>query len=357
MSMIEDITSFRREGSGKVRFLFAVLPVSILFLFFMGLSSGSVHIGFKDLAAVFTGADGADPVYRDIIFGLRLPRMVAAMLTGAALGVGGLLMQTLFMNPLAGPFVLGINAGASLGVAIVILFAGASGFGAFGGGLSILSEMGMVMSATAGAAVVICLVLVVAGRIANKTVLLLVGIMFSYAVSALVSVLIHFSMADRIQSFLSWTYGSFSTVSGRELAVMVPIITISLCLVFPLGKQLNALLLGETYASSMGVPVKRVRYSVIFLTSLLAATVTAFCGPVAFLGIAVPHVGRNIAGTGDHRILIPLCILIGALAALASDMVAHLPGGGVVLPLNAVTSLIGAPVVIWIISRYQHVGR
>lgn len=351
------ISLHKPQENKRLKFLFAGSCTVFVFLFFFGLSHGSVSIPAKDVFIILTGGETNNPVWNNIILDLRLPRIFTAMLAGSALGIGGLLMQTLFLNPLAGPFVLGINAGASLGVALVILLSGIVGFSSFLAGLDLMAEMGMVVSATAGSAIVIMSVLVLARRIASKTVLLLIGIMFGYAVSALVSVLIHFSMAERVQTFMAWTFGSFSTVSWKELKIMVPIICVSLVLTLPLAKQLNAFLMGETYAASMGVSVRKVRYSVILVTSLLAATVTAFCGPVAFLGIAVPHLARNITRTGDHRILIPMCILLGAIVALASDLIAHFPGHGVVLPLNAVTSLIGAPVVIWVITRYQHVGR
>lgn len=353
----DNIRMYSATKNRRTKFLFAGFGFVMICLFILGLSHGSARIPSGEVFNILAGGEGNNPVWTDIIINLRLPRILAAILAGSALGIGGLLMQTLFLNPLAGPFVLGINAGASLGVALVILLSGIAGFSSFLSGLGLLAEMGMVISATLGSALVIILILVLARRIASKTVLLLIGIMFGYAVSAIVSVLIHFSMAERVQSFLAWTFGSFSTVSWRELKVMIPVVTVTLALTFPLGKDLNVLLMGETYASSMGVNVRQVKYSVILLTALLAATVTAFCGPVAFLGIAVPHLGRNIARTGDHRVLIPMCILLGSIVALLSDLIAHFPGQGVVLPLNAVTSLIGAPVVIWVITRYQHVGR
>ncbi len=352
-----NISMYSATNNRRTKFLFTGFGIVMFFLFILGLSHGSVRIPSREVFIILTGGEGNNPVWTDIVLNLRLPRILAAMLGGSALGIGGLLMQTLFLNPLAGPFVLGINAGASLGVALVILLSGIAGFSSFLSGIGMLAEMGMVIAATLGSALVIIMVLILARRIASKTVLLLIGIMFGYAVSALVSVLIHFSMAERVQSFLAWTFGSFSTVSWKELKVMIPVITISLALTFPLGKDLNVLLMGETYASSMGVAARKVKNSVILLTALLAATVTAFCGPVAFLGIAVPHLARNIARTGDHRVLIPMCILLGSIVALLSDLIAHFPGQGVVLPLNAVTSLIGAPVVIWVITRYQHVGR
>jgi iron complex transport system permease protein len=257
-------------------------------------------------------------------------------------------MQTLFQNPLAGPFVLGINSGASLGVALVMMAAGTTGASFLVAG-GITGNIGVVLAASAGSALVMAMVLVAARRISSN-------IMFGYAVNALVSVLIHFSFAERVQAYLAWSFGSFSTSSAGDLAVMAPVILAGLAFSFPMAKQLNALVLGESYAASMGVEIKVLRPVAIVIAATLAGTVTAFCGPVAFLGIAVPHLARNVIRTGDHRFLIPGCMLSGAIMALAADIAVNLPGSGTALPLNAVTSLIGAPVVIWIIARYQHVS-
>jgi len=343
-----------KTGSNSV--LLLLLCLGLILLFLLDLHSGSVLIPVKELVRVLAGGESSNPTWKEIILNLRLPRMITAIFAGSALGLSGLFMQTLFLNPLAGPFVLGINSGASLGVALVILLSGLGGFSSFAGGFDLLAEVGMVLSASIGSVIVIFLILFIARRIASRTVILIIGIMFGYGVSALVSVLIHFSLAERVQSFLTWSFGSFSTVSWKELQIMVPLLGITMLLSFPLAKSLNALLLGETYASSMGVETRSIRSLVILSAAVLAATVTAFCGPVAFLGIAIPHLGRNLFRTGDHRILIPATILLGGILALVADLATHIPGHGIVLPLNALTSLIGAPVVIWVIARYQHVG-
>lgn len=306
---------------------------------------------------MLVGLDGPRETWREIILSLRLPRVITASFAGASLAVSGMLMQTLFRNPLAGPFVLGINSGASLGVALVIMVSGTGMFGSFVTGGTLLGELGLVAAASMGSALVLGLVLMAARRISSNTVILIMGIMFGYATSAVVSVLIHFSLAERVQSYLAWSFGSFSVVSTGDLAVMLPVMAACLIAVFPLASRLNVLVLGETYASTSGVNVSALRPLLIVLAAVLAATVTAFCGPVAFLGIAVPHLARNLLKTGDHMLLIPGCVLLGAIVALVADIFTNLPGSGMVLPLNSVTSLIGAPIVIWIISRYQHVGN
>ena len=336
--------------------LLMMLSLVLVMLFFLDLSTGSVSIPLNKVMIILTGGQVSNPTWREIVLNFRLPRIITAILAGGALGVSGLLMQTLFLNPLAGPFVLGINSGASLGVALVILLSGLGGFSSFAGGSGFLAEMGIVFSASLGSLIVISIILFIARRIASRTVILIIGIMFGYAVSALVSVLVHFSLAERVQAFITWSFGSFSTVSWKELQVMIPVLLFTMTLSFPLSKPLNALLLGETYAASMGVETRAIRILVILCAAVLAATVTAFCGPVAFLGIAIPHLGRNLFRTGDHRILIPSCVLLGGSLAMLADLAAHLPGKGAVLPLNALTSIIGAPVVIWVIARYQHVG-
>lgn len=336
--------------------LLTMLSFLLVMLFFLDLSTGSVPIPLNKVLMILSGGQVPNSTWREIVLNLRLPRIITAILAGSALGVSGLLMQTLFLNPLAGPFVLGINSGASLGVALVILLSGLGGFSSFAGGAGYLAEMGIVISASLGSLMVISIILFIARRIASRTVILIIGIMFGYAVSALVSVLVHFSLAERVQAFITWSFGSFSTASWKELRVMIPVLVLTIALSFPLAKPLNAFLLGETYAASMGVETGTIRNLVILCAAVLAATVTAFCGPVAFLGIAVPHLGRNLFRTGDHRILIPSCILLGGSLAILADLAAHLAGRGAVLPLNALTSIIGAPVVIWVIARYQHVG-
>ncbi|MDD2206411.1 MAG: iron ABC transporter permease [Aminobacterium sp.] len=328
--------------------------VSIFFLsvFFTGcivailsLSLGSVSIPLRDVIRILLGDGGVENGWKIILFELRLPRICTSLVAGGALSVAGLGMQTLFQNPLAGPFVLGINAGASLGVALATLLAGS------------LASLGLATSSWLGSTVVLIVMMGVAGKVKNNTTLLILGLMIGYGVSAFVNVLIHFSSPERIQQFIVWSFGSFSSVSWRQLLFLVPAACVGFCAMLFFAKQLNALLLGEAYASTMGVSVYRVRLALIVITSLLAGSVTAFCGPVAFLGVAVPHLCRQALKTGDHRILIPACALSGGVLALTADFVAHMPGSAMVLPLNAVTSLVGAPVVIWIVLRSRRGGN
>lgn len=276
------------------------------------------------------------PEFHNIIIHFRLPKAITALLAGCALSVSGLLMQALFRNPLADPFVLGINAGGSLGAAAVVLT------GIFSSPL--LRYLGLVGGAWVGSALSMLLVLAAARRVRDSGSLLVVGVMIGYLVSALVSVMMHFSRAESVQGFVAWSFGSFSGVGWDRLAILSPIIIIAILLSFPLAKPLNAMLLGESSAASLGVNVQRVRFISIALTAVLSGTVTAFCGPVAFIGIAVPHLCRSISKSGDHAKLLPLCIIGGGILAMLADMATQIGAGA--LPLNAVTSMIGAPFVI-----------
>jgi iron complex transport system permease protein len=317
------------------------IAVSFLGIFFaaLSLSLGSVSIPFYELWNVIFNHGGIENGWRIIVLELRLPRILTSLAAGSALSVAGLGMQTLFQNPLAGPFVLGINAGASLGVALATLLTGA------------LASLGLAASSWLGSSLVLFVMIGIAGRLKNNITLLILGLMFGYGVSALVSVLIHFSSPEQIQQFVLWSFGSFSSVTWQQLSLFVPVSLSGVMAMFFLAKPLNALLLGESYASTMGVSVRHIRLALVFVTAILAGTVTAFCGPIAFLGMAVPHLCRHFLKSGDHRLLIPASALSGGVLALAADFFAHLPGSALVLPLNAVTSLVGAPVVVWVILR------
>lgn len=287
---------------------------------------------------------GGDSVSATIVRTLRLPRALAALLAGAALGTAGLQMQTYFRNDLAGPYVLGLSAGASLGVALLVLGAGVLGLGAVG-------AWGLAAAAFLGAGAVLALVALAALRVSEGATLLIVGLMFASFTSAIVSVLQFFAEADRVQAFLFWTFGSLGGVTWAQLPVLAGGVGAGLLLGGLLVKPLDALLLGERYAESMGVSVARARALVFASTSLLAGTVTAFCGPIAFVGLAVPHLVRALTPQATHRVLVPATALGGAVVLLACDLVARLPGSGLSLPLNAVTSLVGAPVVVWVLLR------
>lgn len=330
----------------------ALLIILLILIFILSLTLGSVSIPPADILAVLFGGEASKETWTTIILKFRLPKAITAVLAGAALGVSGLQMQTMFRNPLAGPYVLGINAGASLGVALVVLASGAMG-ATLVSGLSFLGGFAVVVAATLGATAVLLLVLLVARRVETMT-LLILGLMFGYFTSALVSILLYYSSAERIQAYVAWTFGDFGGVTWRQLSVMAPAILVGLLIALGSVKPLNALLLGETYARSLGLTINRARFWLILSTAVLAGTVTAFVGPIGFIGLAVPHLCRALFHTADHRTLVPATILMGGIVALAADLIAHLPGQQATLPLNAVTALIGAPVVIWVILRQRN---
>ena len=338
--------------------LLAGLALVALAVFLLSLAVGSVRIPIDEIVAVLLGGDASKPAWATIVLKFRLPKALTAMLAGAALSVSGLQMQTLFRNPLAGPFVLGISSGASLGVALTVLLAGvAVGLGGSTtllAGISLAGDTSLALSAIIGSGLVLLLVMTVARKVQSGMTLLILGLMFGYTTSALVSVLIYFSVVERIQAYISWTFGSFGGVTWRQLQVMAPAILLGLAGGHLLMKPLNALLLGETYALSLGLNVRRVRLGIIGSSAVLAGVVTAFCGPIGFLGIAVPHLCRSLLHTSDHRLLLPAVSFMGATLALGADIVAGLPGSQLTLPLNAVTALLGAPVVIWVILRQRN---
>jgi iron complex transport system permease protein len=329
----------------------AVLTGGLLIAFLADLYLGSVRISLGELFRFLAGLSDPQSTAGKILLIFRLPKAIAALLAGAALAIAGLQMQTVFRNPLAGPFVLGINSGASLGVSIVVLAVGASTGSAFLQRFEIGGQLALVLAATIGSAGVLLLVLAFSTRVRGVMTLLILGLLFGYAVSAIVSILIQFSSADRIQTYIAWTFGSFGGVTWRELPIFVPVLAAGIVVSQFAAKQLNALLLGEHYAESMGLKVRRARVLIILLTALLAGTVTAFCGPIAFIGVAIPHLMRSLFSTSNHRILLPAVTLMGAIAAILADIISHVPGSDLILPLNSVTALIGAPVVVWVILK------
>ncbi len=329
------------------------LALLLALVFLLSLALGSVRIPLDQILTVLLGGAPAKAAWASIVLKFRLPKAITAVLAGSALAVAGLQMQTLFRNPLAGPFVLGINSGASLGVALVVLAAGGVG-SALLAGTSLAGDVGLALASVLGSSGVLLLVMAVARRVRSTMTLLILGLMFGYATSALVSILLYFSIPDRIQAYISWTFGTFGSVTWSQLKVLGPTILLGLLLAQPMAKPLNALLLGETYARSMGLAVRRTRLLLIASAAILAGGVTAFCGPIGFLGIAVPHLTRSLFNSSDHRILLPGVVLVGGILALAADMVAQLPGSQLTLPLNAVTALVGAPVVVWVILRQRN---
>ncbi len=327
------------------------LLITLIFVFLLDLALGSVHIPLSEVITTLLGGQAAKTSWTNIILKLRLPKALTASLAGAALGVSGLQMQTLFRNPLAGPFVLGISSGASLGVALVVLTAIAIGNPMFLKDLGILGDFTLIVAASLGAALTLGIVLIVARRVQDTTTLLILGLLFGYATSAVVNILLGFSSSEQIQSYLIWTFGSFAGVSWNQMTVLAPVVLLGLIVALVLSKPLNALLLGESYARSLGLTVQKARFWIITSASVLAGTITAFCGPIAFLGVAIPHLCRSLFNTSDHRVLIPAVTMMGGILALIADLISQLPGSQIVLPLNAVTALIGTPVVTWIVLR------
>ena len=341
------------EYGKKWKIVFLFLIIALLLCFATSISLGSVRIPFSFIVKHFTSSSNNE-VWSNIISNFRIPKTLTSILAGSALAISGLQMQTLFRNPLAGPFILGISSGAGLGVALVIFL----GFKI--GGFIEMSGIGrswlLVGASGLGSFIVLSVVLVASFRIRSGVSLLIIGLMFGSAVSALVSILQYFSQAENIQAYVIWTFGSLGSLSWEELSIMTPIIILSLSFSFLLSKPLNALLLGENYAESLGLSLKRARMLIIINTSLLAGTITAFCGPIAFIGLAVPHITRMLFNTGNHLLLTPLVILMGAILLTIFDVIAQLPGTQETLPINAITSLFGAPFVIWLILKRSNLN-
>lgn len=340
------------KGRSKWPLVYFLLIVLMIFCFIINVSLGSVEIPVLELMKILSGKSPENKVWETIIWNFRLPKAITAVLVGASLAVSGLQMQTLFRNPLAGPFVLGISSGSSLGVALLVL-AGVN-ISLLHPSLHFLDNWLIVLSATLGASLVLLLVVLVSMRVKDSMTLLIIGLMFGSTTGALVSVMQFFSDAQKIQAYLIWTFGSLGGLNWAELQVYIPAIFIGISLSFFGVKQMNALLLGENYAKSMGLNITRVRIWIIISTSILAGATTAFCGPIAFVGIAVPHLARILFNTSDHKVLLPATLITGATLMLICDTLAQIPGSEYTLPINAVTSLFGAPVVIWIILRKRN---
>ena len=337
---------------GLRRLVIVALIGVLLGAFLLSLALGSVRIPLGDVVQILLGEAPTKATWATIVLNFRLPKALTAILAGGALAVSGLQMQTLFRNPLADPYILGVSSGASLGVALVMLSTGAAATKVVGS-LGLYGDLGLIIAASLGAALIMGLVLLAARWVQSMLTLLILGLMVGYLTSALVSLLIYFSLPERIQTFSLWGAGSFGGVTWGQLQVFAPIILIGLTIAHFLSKSLNALLLGDTYAKSMGVNVQQTRRWIIVSAALLAGATTAFCGPIGFLGVAVPHLCRTIFNTADHRVLIPTSLLLGAAVALLADLIAQLPGSQTVLPINVITSLFGVPVILWMLLRQQ----
>ena len=339
----------KAAGSYKWSITFALLLSGCLLVFALDVMLGSVSIPLSSVFSYLLLGSTENTSWDIIISQFRIPKAITAMSVGAALGVSGLQMQTLFRNPLAGPFVLGISSGAGLGVAIMI-FVGLQ-FGFFIE-LTGLSRNGMFIAAAgSGSLLVLVIILLTSTRVKDTVSLLIVGLMFGTIASAAVSVLQYFSQAENIQAYLFWSFGNLGGVSGSELQALVSLTGIGLIGSIALSKQLNVMLLGDRYAISLGLNLKRSRWLIILNTSVLAGAATAFCGPIAFIGLAVPHIARMLFRTTNHLLLTPLVMMLGAFFLIVFDILSQVPGSEISLPLNAITALFGGPFVIWMIMK------
>lgn len=328
-----------------------ILSLLLTILFFLNLSLGSVKIPVQDIFAALTGGKLSNEVYQDIVWNFRMTKALTCVLAGTALSIGGLQMQTLFRNALAGPDVLGLSSGSSLAVSLLLMGHAA--------GLTFSSSPGpwaLVVASSVGASAVFLIILVFARRLRDNTSLLIIGLMMGAAASSLVSVFQFISRAEDQQAYLIWTFGSLSNLDWSEIKVLAIILLVGIAMGAFLVKSLNAWLLGDNYARSVGINIGQSRFLIILSTAILTGAVTAFCGPIAFVGLAVPHLARLMIRTHNHQTLLPAVILTGSALMLFCDIIAQLPGSTYVLPINAITALIGAPVVIWIILRSKRIS-
>lgn len=331
----------------RTTILFIAFTAAVTALFAADVAVGSVSIPLGEVWAAITGAE-CDPATAKIVREIRLMKAVAALIAGSALAVSGLQMQTLFRNPLAGPYVLGVSSGASLGVALFILGAPVLGFA----GNAWLSSLGIAGAAWIGAAATLAAVAAVSTRIKDIMVILILGMMISSGVSAIVQILQYLSAEEALKSFVVWTMGSLGDVTSAQLALLLPAVAAGAALGIAAIKPLNMLLLGESYARSMGLDLRRARMTILLSTTLLAGSVTAFCGPIGFIGLAMPHVARSIFRNADHRTLMPATALTGAASLLLCDMTAKL----LALPVNSITALLGIPIVVWVVVRNRNIA-
>ena len=327
-----------------------MLTALLAFAFLASLWLGSESLSPRTVFDALFRPDNVSRGALNIVRKVRLPRTGAAALSGAALALCGAQMQTVFRNPLADPFVLGVTSGASFGVAIVVLVAG-TGSSLWIGGLDAVGKLGITGTAFLGAVSVTFVALAVSRRVRGTASVLIIGLMIGYLLAALVSLLVAQADPIRLKQYSTWGFGSFQAVTNSELQIMVPVVTAGVVLSLLAAKSLNALLLGERYAESMGVSVKRDRFLILLVASLLAGVVTAFAGPIGFIGVASPHLARPLVRTSDHRALLPASAMIGSIMALVATVVAQTPGQAGILPLNAITAILGVPVVVWVLTR------
>lgn len=332
---------------------FILLIVILLLIGIINISLGSVFIPLKQIFLSLFDGQVEKETWKSIVLNHRLPKAITAIIVGSGLSISGLLMQTLFRNPLAGPFVLGITSGASLGVAILIL--GASFLGANIAAYA-FTNWGQAAAASIGAFLVLSAVMLAAVKVRNTMSILIIGLMFGSLTAAVISVLAYFSSANQLQQYLFWSFGSLGNLSWKEILALTITFLIGISLVVFIIKPLNSLLLGENYAKSMGVNVKRTRNLTLISTSLLTGVITAFSGPIAFIGLAVPHLTKLLFSTSNHKILVPAVAISGAIIMLICDSIAQLPNSEYTLPINAITSLFGAPIIIWLLVRKRKIN-
>lgn len=322
------------------------MSLLLVVLLIADLCLGNISIPLADVWSALFHAHANDSIYNDIVLNYRLPKALTAVIAGSALSVSGLMMQTMFRNPLAGPDVLGVNAGASLGVALLVML------GSIGGGMFFnFGSWSIIMAAILGAFLVLLLILVVSRRMSDIVSLLIVGMMLGYIASSVVSLLQSMTNPESLKLFVVWTFGSLSAVSWQMMPVLLALFFFGIFLAFIMSKEMDVLLLGESYAQGLGVSLPRVRFMLILTTALLSGGITAFAGPISFIGITVPHIARGLMKNWSHRRLLPLCMLCGSCLLLACDIVSQMPVFNASFPINSITSLIGAPIIIWIMLK------
>lgn len=333
-------------------FLFISFAIILAFFFLMDLISGQVSIPLKEVFKILVGQESSKSTWDYIILNFRLPKAITAILVGMGLSISGLLMQTLFRNPLAGPYVLGLSSGSSLGVAFVILGAG---FLPNFLNEAVLSNYGIVLASCLGSFLVVLAIMIVAQRLRNTMSILIVGLMFGSFAGAIVNVLSYFSTAEQLQKFTFWSMGNLGNLSWNSIGILGTVVIVGLLLSLFSIKSLDALLLGENYAKSVGLNFRKARFIIIIATSILAGSITAFAGPIAFIGLAVPHIAKLLFQTSNHKILFFSTLLLGGILMLICDIISQMPYLSMTLPINAITSIMGAPVVIWLLIGKKNI--
>lgn len=329
--------------------IFIVLTLLVVVVFFLQLLLGSVAIPATDVFQILLGRYTGNEAWANIVIESRLPAALSAILAGAGLSVSGLQMQTLFRNPVAGPYVLGISSGASLGVALFIMAASVFGVRE----LHLLGSWGIILAAAAGAVLIFLFNFVISYRLSDVVAILIIGLMIGGGISAFIEIMQAFTSNEALKNYVLWTFGSFRYISLTQVLYLSVVVVAGILFSYLLTKPLNLLLLGDTYAVSSGLNIRNAKILIVLCTSLLAGSITAFCGPVGFVGLAVPHLARSLFKTADHKLLTPATVLLGAVICGLCNVIASTPGSDNILPINAVTSLLGAPVVIWIIIRQR----